>query len=568
MFSTTIKQKLCFVCAFVTLSLIAGGGLYTYILHTQELARLEDRRVRDIELGMEKLNSGILEARRREKDFLIRPDQRYVQKHQFTMESNYNRLGVLHELFGEGAASSYLLELGEYLEIYEKTFNEVVTLTMETQTTGVDHQAEIKTLTRSFKLVLMEIAPVTEALSTMVAGLQDDNARYQDKQILYTTSVVGSSMILFGLVVVSMLAFLMRAITLPLKDTLDALNDIAEGNGDLSVRLDNSSKNELGQVASAFNIFVTKISYLVEQVRTASSSVATESQHLEEGNETLSSRTEEQASSLEKTAESMRDITDTVKNNAELARSANRLAATVREEAERSGAVVGRASIAMGEINASSNQISDIVNTINDIAFQTNLLALNAAVEAARAGNEGRGFAVVAAEVRVLSHRCADASKEIKLLIEDSENKVNTGTSLVNESAQTLINIVNGISGVADMVGKIDSASQEQATGIEHVNAAVTEMDVLTQKNAALVEETKLASQSVKLHAHGMLELMSSFKTESREHLNETAFVEKKTFASIPVRALYFIAKIIYCPIRTLIASLRRNKSSLKTKHI
>lgn len=568
MFITSIKQKLIFVCAFVTLSLSAGGVLYVYILHTQENARLEDIRVKDIELNMEKLNSGLLEARRREKDFLIKPDNRYVKKHQFTMERNFTRLVGLHEMFGEGSASSYLEELGQHLQNYEKIFNKVVTLTNEAQKTGIDNKLEIKASIKSYKLVLMRIAPVTESLLTLVAQIRDDNATYQEKQILYTTSVVSACMILFGIVVISMLLFLMRAINLPLANTIDALKDIADGHGDLSRRLDNSGTDELAKVARAFNQFASKISFLIGQVRIASSSVVDESEQLEEGNEILSSRTEEQASSLEETASSMKELTDTVKNNAELAGNANKLASTVREEAERGGAVVGQAVQAMNEINESSKQISEIVNTINGIAFQTNLLALNAAVEAARAGNEGRGFAVVAAEVRVLSHRCADASKEIKALIEDSVDKINIGADLVDESGKTLIKIVNGIKGVADTVDQIDIASQEQATGIHHVNQAVVEMDTLTQKNSILVEEARIASHSVKQHAEGMLLLLEDFKTEADEEMSQSHNIEKKSFASMPLRGLYFTAKVIYYPIRSLINVLKRNRQNLKEKQI
>jgi len=562
MFQTTIKKKIYFVCAFITLSLITGGGLYKYTLHTQELARLEDQRVRDIEIGMEKLNSGILEARRREKDFLIRPDQRYVQKHQFTMEINYNRLMVLDELFGEGAANSYLEELNQHLHTYEKTFNQVVNLTTDAQATGTDNQSEINSLIHSFKLTLMEIAPVIEALSTVVAQVRDDNASYQEKQILYTTTIVSSCMVLFGIIVLSMLFILMRGITVPLKNTIDAMTDIADGDGDLSRRLDSSTKDELGQVAGAFNMFATKIADLVERASTSSSAVAYESEDLEKRNETLAARTEEQASSLEETASSISEITTTVQNNAELAGNASKLAQTVRDEANKGREVIKRAVAAMNEINSSSNQISEITATINDIAFQTNLLALNAAVEAARAGNEGRGFAVVANEVRALSHRCADAAKEIKGLIEVSVDRINVGTDLVNESGNSLINIVNGIGGVTDMVQQIDTASHEQAVSIDQVNSAVSGMDTLTQQNSALVEETRVASQSMKEQAQSMMKLMEQFKTEGHEEIEQINHVEKKSFYMLPFRAFRFAGKIIYSPIKILIMALSRNKQT------
>jgi methyl-accepting chemotaxis protein len=230
----------------------------------------------------------------------------------------------------------------------------------------------------------------------------------------------------------------------------------------------------------------------------------------------LSHRTQEQASALEETASSMEEITSTVKQNADNAYQANQLAANARTQAEQGGAVVSKAVAAMAAINHSSKKIADIISVIDGIAFQTNLLALNAAVEAARAGEQGRGFAVVADEVRKLAQRSAEAAKEIKTLIGDSVEKVEGGTRLVDETGQVLTEIVTAVKKVSDIVAEIAAASQEQSTGIEHVNKAVMQMDEMTQQNAALVEEAAAASESVDAQAQSLQQLVAFFKVEAQ----------------------------------------------------
>jgi methyl-accepting chemotaxis protein-1 (serine sensor receptor) len=209
----------------------------------------------------------------------------------------------------------------------------------------------------------------------------------------------------------------------------------------------------------------------------------------------------------------MEEMTSTVKQNADNARQANQLAAGARDQAETGGMVVTQAVNAMNAINASSKKIADIIGVIDEIAFQTNLLALNAAVEAARAGEQGRGFAVVASEVRNLAQRSAAAAKEIKGLINDSVEKVRTGSELVDDSGKVLTQIVESVKKVTDIVAEIAAASQEQAAGIDQVNKAVMQMDEVTQQNAALVEQAAAASKSMEEQAHKMVELMSFFKT-------------------------------------------------------
>jgi methyl-accepting chemotaxis protein len=285
-------------------------------------------------------------------------------------------------------------------------------------------------------------------------------------------------------------------------------------NGDLatSVPLKRGDDSSLMQAIEHMRSSLAKV---VDEVRTGTDRIATASSEIATGNQDLSSRTEEQASSLEETAASMEQLTSTVKQNADNARQANQLAVSASEVAIRGGVVVGRVVETMGSINESSRKIVDIIGVIDGIAFQTNILALNAAVEAARAGEQGRGFAVVAAEVRNLAQRSAAAAKEIKGLIERSVGKVGEGSALVAEAGDTMEQIVASVRRVTDIMGEITTASHEQTSGIEQINQAVTQMDQVTQQNAALVEEAAAASQSLQEEAGDLSRVVSVFRLEA-----------------------------------------------------
>jgi methyl-accepting chemotaxis protein len=246
-------------------------------------------------------------------------------------------------------------------------------------------------------------------------------------------------------------------------------------------------------------------------VRAGTENIVTASRQIASGNMDLSSRTEQQASSLEETASSMEELTSTVRQNADNARQANVLARNASQIAAHGGEVVSQVVSTMASINASSKKIGDIIAVIDGIAFQTNILALNAAVEAARAGEQGRGFAVVASEVRNLAQRSAAAAKEIRGLISDSVTKVEAGGHLVDEAGVTMQEIVQGIGRVTDIMADIASASAEQTTGIEQVNEAITQMDGVTQQNAALVEEAAAAAAALQEQATALAHLVSVF---------------------------------------------------------
>jgi len=308
---------------------------------------------------------------------------------------------------------------------------------------------------------------------------------------------------------------LMNAVVEPMQEAQRVVKALSTG--DLTESMNGEYSGEFAELRDAINETNTVLSDMVDQIMDSSENILTSSDEISRGNADLSQRTEEQASSLEETASSMEQMTSTVKQNADNAREANQLASAARDQAEKGGEVVQKAVNAMGEINTSSKKIADIIGVIDEIAFQTNLLALNAAVEAARAGEQGKGFAVVAAEVRNLAQRSAGAAKEIKGLINDSVERVDEGSKLVDESGKTLDEIVNGVKKVSDIIAEIAAAAQEQSAGIEEVNKAITQMDEMTQQNAALVEEATAASESMNEEAKEMNNLMEFFDSDDEE---------------------------------------------------
>jgi len=282
--------------------------------------------------------------------------------------------------------------------------------------------------------------------------------------------------------------------------------------GDLTGEVTAEYQGLFGQLKNDINATVEQLRHRVGKIREGGMSIKTSASEISQGNTDLSQRTEEQASSLEQTASSMEQMTSAVQSSAENASQANQLARGARDQADKGGEVVEQAVGAMSAITESSNKISDIISVIDEIAFQTNLLALNAAVEAARAGEQGRGFAVVASEVRNLAQRSAEAAKEIKGLIKDSGGKVEKGSELVNQTGETLTEIVNAVKKVSDIVAEISASAEEQSSGIQEVNKAITQLDEVTQQNAALVEESAAASKSMDEQAETLGELVDFFK--------------------------------------------------------
>ena len=288
----------------------------------------------------------------------------------------------------------------------------------------------------------------------------------------------------------------------------------ALADGDLTQTINKDYPGLFDMTKQGINTTVENLKRLVTEIKTAVDAINTASKEIAAGNADLSQRTEEQASSLEETASSMEELTSTVKQNAENAMQANQLAIGASDIAGKGGAVVGQVVTTMESINVSSHKIVDIISVIDGIAFQTNILALNAAVEAARAGEQGRGFAVVAGEVRNLAQRSAAAAKEIKALIGDSVEKVGGGSRLVAQAGNTMEEIVSSIRRVTDIMSEITAASSEQSQGIEQVNTAITQMDEVTQQNAALVEEAAAAAEALEEQAQNLAIAVSVFKID------------------------------------------------------
>ncbi|MES2947897.1 MAG: methyl-accepting chemotaxis protein [Pseudomonadota bacterium] len=301
-----------------------------------------------------------------------------------------------------------------------------------------------------------------------------------------------------------------RSITVPLDHAVAVSQAVAAG--DLSMQFEARGKSETAQLLIALKHMLGSLAGVVSNVRAGSESVASASAQIAQGNNDLSARTEQQASALEETAASMEELSATVRQNADSARQANQLALSASGVAIKGGEVVGQVVETMKGINESSRKISDIISVIDGIAFQTNILALNAAVEAARAGDQGRGFAVVASEVRSLAGRSAEAAKEIKSLINASVERVEQGTSLVDQAGVTMTEVVNAIQRVTDLMGEISAASGEQSLGVAQIGEAVTQMDQVTQQNAALVEEMAAAASALGSQARDLVTTVSVFK--------------------------------------------------------
>ena len=353
---------------------------------------------------------------------------------------------------------------------------------------------------------LQSLDVLRKAMSTQLAASQAD-----------TSTLARASQVLLGiatLVAVVLGALLAlsvtRSIVRPVQRGKQAAESIADG--DLTYPIETSGTDETGQLLQALATMQSRLSTIVGHVRHNAEGVATASVEIATGNNDLSARTEQQASALQQTAASMEELGSTVRQNADNARQANQLAMSASTVAQQGGDVVAEVVDTMKGINDSSRKIADIISVIDGIAFQTNILALNAAVEAARAGDQGRGFAVVAGEVRSLAQRSAEAAKEIKGLIGTSVERVERGTALVDKAGSTMTEVVGAIRRVTDIMGEISAASSEQSQGVAQVGDAISQMDQTTQQNAALVEQSAAAADSLKTQAGQLVDAVAVFR--------------------------------------------------------
>ncbi|TWI60427.1 methyl-accepting chemotaxis protein [Pseudoduganella lurida] len=392
---------------------------------------------------------------------------------------------------------------GTYRELREKAI---------AQFRGGDHEGAVQALFR-------DVIPAQTAYFVAVDGLLQSQRDLMTNDARAAADAASSAtMLLVVLLVLATLVSIVagwlitRSVTGPIGEAVQIAETVATG--DLTSRIDTQRRDETGRLLQALGDMSASLTSTVRTVRESTDTINTAAAEIATGNMDLSNRTEQQAASLEETASSMEQLTSTVQQNAENARQANQLVVTAATHANEGGQVVSQVVQTMGSIRDSSAKIVDIIAVIDGIAFQTNILALNAAVEAARAGEQGRGFAVVASEVRNLAQRSASAAREIKDLINDSVEKVESGSRLVDQAGTTMDRIVTSVRQVTDIMNEIVSASQEQSSGIAQVNTTIVTMDSTTQQNAALVEEAAAAAASMRDQALRLAEAIAVFRID------------------------------------------------------
>ncbi|MDY7540020.1 methyl-accepting chemotaxis protein [Undibacterium sp. 5I1] len=427
-----------------------------------------------------------------------------------------NALEILTKLVRQPVAMQLLSKLKESRAVYVASFSKI--------------NQHLMSGKKDDALILMEaeMNPALNAYMENIAQFKQLSKNIVDEkgaEIRATVSFTEKAIIgisIFALLTSLVFAYLVtRSITRPILYAVKIAQTVAAG--DLTEKIEVKSTDETGQLITALKDMNEKLLAIVSQVRAGSDHIATASSQIAAGNFDLSSRTEEQASSLEETASSMEELTSTVKQNSEHAQQASQLAISTSSIAIKGGDVVSQVIATMGLINDSAKKIVDIIGVIDSIAFQTNILALNAAVESARAGEQGRGFAVVASEVRSLAQRSAGAAKEIKSLINNTVERVGTGTDLVNQAGKTMDEVVRSVQRVTEFISEISVATLEQSAGIEQINRAVMQMDQVTQQNAALVEEATAAAQSMEDQSRNLVNVVSRFELTEDQSVTFTA---------------------------------------------
>ncbi|MFC0253275.1 methyl-accepting chemotaxis protein [Massilia consociata] len=514
-----IKHVITLVTSGLIAVTLAVGGLGYYstqhavnlLEHTALRSAEQQLALASIAHRMETNRSQILQALQHN------PESKYAVMHDHPLANHFNSIhSNTAELQQERDALLASLRFPETREAIVRWEN-------ESQNFGIDmvgnaaRALEENNWDVAQAILIRQINPTYLKGQRAYKELQDylsaRNARQSDElhaELRLLNMLTIGAIVLAVLLAAAATVYLVRAITRPLDVAVDLARRVADG--DLGARVTVDSRNEFGQLLGALRDMTASLAGIVSEVRSSSDVIATASSQIAMGNMDLSSRTEQQASSIEETAASVEELTTTVRQNADNARQANGLAATASDVATRGGAVVAEVVDTMGAINDSARKIVDIIAVIDGIAFQTNILALNAAVEAARAGEQGRGFAVVASEVRNLAQRSAAAAKEIKTLITDSVDKVDSGSRLVNQAGATMEEIVLSVRRVADIMEEITAASSEQSAGIEQIHQAISQMDQVTQQNAALVEEAASAAQSLEESAAGLAQRVSVFR--------------------------------------------------------
>ena len=442
-------------------------------------------------------------------EMFITPEQNNRSKLYAAIDANRKKITGLLETIKQQAQTEQEKRAIEQLSVSRTAF--VTAFAKNADLIELDQKDEAAALMAdsTFPKLKLALADINSLCDLQKASMQQHGKDIKD--IIALSRTLMFALGLLALLASALLAtWIARSITGPLTVAVAVAKKVAAG--DLSAKIEVRSSDETGQLLSALVDMNSNLVQTITQVHSSTAMISTASAEIAAGNADLSARTESQASSLEETASSMEELTSTVKQNADNAKTANQLAISASDVALKGGSIVSQVVNTMGSIKDSSSKIVDIIGVIDSIAFQTNILALNAAVEAARAGEQGRGFAVVAAEVRNLAQRSAGAAKEIKLLIDDSVEKVQHGSQLVGQAGTTMDAIVISVKQVADIMSEITAASQEQSAGIEQVNLAITQMDEITQQNAALVEQAAAAAESMQEQTAALEQVISIFQ--------------------------------------------------------
>ena len=500
------------ITAFSLMLIIIGSfGLHNQAATNESLSSVYQNRL--ISLGaLDQVIRATASNRLAIATAIIDPTSGNIQKQLTAIEDNRARLVKNWDIYMATYAAPDEQKLAEkFIEDRKKYLDEGLNPAVEAlKNNNIDEAKRISNTVfpALFASQRQDINDLIQIQLDVAKALYDESQHSYELSKYFTIGALGLGVALaafFGF-------FLIRAITRPLETSIRIASNVAAG--DLTQKIEVHTNNEFGQLLQALKNMNTSLVDIVGEVRVGTESIASASGQIAAGNLDLSNRTEAQAGSLEETASAMEQLTSTVKQNADNARQANQLAATASEIATKGGAVVSDVVMTMGAINASAHKIADIIGVIDGIAFQTNILALNAAVEAARAGEQGRGFAVVATEVRSLAQRSAAAAKEIKLLIDDSVDKVEQGNKQAAQAGTTMDEVVSSVQRVTDIMSEISAASREQSQGIEEINQAITQMDETTQQNAALVEEAAAAAKSLQDQASHLEELVNKFQMD------------------------------------------------------
>jgi len=511
--SFTIRLRMLGAIAMV-LALLGGVGA-AGMLGLQRMqavnAELAERIVPEANLLAE-LRTAMGNVRRFEKDMILSYETAalvddYHGKWQSTLQQADALMRQLQTL--ASAEDAVLIErIQTHLKAYAESATPVI---RSLRAEAYDSATVANRLLNRAKEEVRASESILDELAQQLA-LQTQEARERGQAAMGTAWwVFGGALGLAVALVVPLTLANMHSICTPI-DQARALAERIAG-GDLTGRIPVQGRDEGAALQTALLRMQDALAALVGNVRASSDSIGTASAQIASGNQDLSSRTEQTASNLQQAASSLEQITGTVAQTADSARAANQLAASASEAAQRGGGVVAEVVTTMDEITARSRRIADIIGTIDGIAFQTNILALNAAVEAARAGEQGRGFAVVAGEVRTLAQRSAEAAREIKALIQASVEKVESGAALVQQAGSSMVEIVGSVQRVTDVIGEISAATSEQTTGLRQVNEAVAQLDQMTQQNAALVEESAAAAQSLADQSRRLSGVVASFRT-------------------------------------------------------